>query len=151
MATGRQPVNFLFGVLMGESVHQGAPSVPSGGAVDPCLTEVPERNVLRSLNASSLPQVEWLKNEQVLNSQMDANIVTRADHNLIINEARLSDSGNYTCLASNVVARRRSATATVVVFGRPWLLMRMLTPVSTGGAASLSVLIRFCSSQCASL
>lgn len=71
-----------------------------------------------SLSLLSCRQVEWLKNEELVSSLTDDNIDTRADHNLIINEARLSDSGNYTCLASNIVAKRRSATATVVVFGK---------------------------------
>lgn len=56
--------------------------------------------------------MDWLKDEQVLTPQGHA-------HNLIIAEAQLSDSGNYTCLASNVAARRRSSTAAVVVYGMP--------------------------------
>ena len=56
-------------------------------------------------------QVSLLKNDEPLNTEDK-----RADNNLIISEARLSDSGNYTCLASNIVAKRGRANAAVVIY-----------------------------------
>ncbi|CAL8406138.1 unnamed protein product [Arctogadus glacialis] len=89
-----------------------SPAASSPAASSPAASSPAASSPAASLGVSgSGPSVSWLKNGKLLNTEDK-----RADHNLIISEARLSDSGNYTCLASNIVAKRRSANAAVVIY-----------------------------------
>ena len=62
-------------------------------------------------------QVFWLKNGKPIDSKKDINFIITSEGNLLINQARLIDTGNYTCGAQNLANRRLSEPAALSVIG----------------------------------
>ncbi|XP_032869996.1 netrin receptor UNC5D isoform X2 [Amblyraja radiata] len=87
---------------------------------DPQAKEVPLEGkiILHCRPPEGVPsaKVEWLKNEVPIDLRSDPNVYSTVEHSLIIEQVQLTDAGNYTCVAENVVARRRTTAATLTVF-----------------------------------
>ena len=59
----------------------------------------------------------WLKDGERLDVDADVNVIISHEGSLIVSQARLGDSGNYTCGAQNVAGRRLSDVALLTVYG----------------------------------
>ena len=62
------------------------------------------------------PNIYWLKNEREIDESDSDYIVTQEGHLIIVN-AKLSDSGNFTCVAENIAATRKTNPAEVNIYG----------------------------------
>nr|CAD7199716.1 unnamed protein product [Timema douglasi] len=60
------------------------------------------------------PTVYWLKNSAPL--ETDTNLIVSSEGHLLVGQARLEDTANYTCVAENVAAHRLSEAARLVVY-----------------------------------
>ncbi|XP_067671144.1 netrin receptor UNC5C-like isoform X6 [Haliotis asinina] len=62
-----------------------------------------------------LPQVFWLKDGIQINTK-EMNFIISSEGSLLISQARLKDTGNYTCGATNPASRRLSESAVLTVY-----------------------------------
>uniref|UniRef100_A0A0K8TDJ2 Netrin receptor UNC5 n=1 Tax=Lygus hesperus TaxID=30085 RepID=A0A0K8TDJ2_LYGHE len=62
-----------------------------------------------------LPRVYWLRNGVPLEPS-DTNIIMSSEGHLLVNQARLQDTANYSCVAENIAARRVSDPAALTVY-----------------------------------
>ncbi|XP_049821786.1 netrin receptor UNC5C-like isoform X2 [Aethina tumida] len=60
------------------------------------------------------PRVYWLRNDQVL--QSDTAILVTSEGHLLIGEAKTQDTGNYTCVAENIAAKRIATPSQITVY-----------------------------------
>lgn len=65
-----------------------------------------------------MPEVFWLRDGVEIDTSRDTNFIISNDGGLILNQAKLTDAGNYTCGAKNVASRRLSASAILTVYGK---------------------------------
>ncbi|GLH00562.1 uncharacterized protein GBIM_06905, partial [Gryllus bimaculatus] len=60
------------------------------------------------------PRVYWLRNGVPL--EPDTNLIVSSEGHLLVGQARLQDTANYSCVAENVAARRVSEPAQLTVY-----------------------------------
>lgn len=60
------------------------------------------------------PRIYWLRGGQPL--QTDTTVVVSSEGHLLIGQARPQDTGNYTCVAENIAAKRLSNAAQITVY-----------------------------------
>jgi len=70
--------------------------------------------------------VYWLKDKEPVDADTDINLIISNEGNLLISQVRLTDTGNYTCVAENVASRRLTEPAQLTVYGTRNLLLHRL-------------------------
>ena len=62
--------------------------------------------------------VSWLRNGVPINPSSESNFIVSSSGSLLILQAKLSDTANYSCVAANVARQRTSPAALVTVYSK---------------------------------
>ena len=62
--------------------------------------------------------VSWLRNGVPLDPSSESNFIISSSGSLLILQAKLSDTANYSCVAANVARQRTSPAALVTVYSK---------------------------------
>jgi len=71
-----------------------------------------------------MPGISWLRDGRVIergggdSPNSNSNYIITADGHFLIAQTRLSDMGNYSCVAENIASRRVSEPALLTVYGK---------------------------------
>lgn len=79
--------------------------------------EIGHQTELRCVPPEGLPQprIYWLRGNTPLDT--DTTMLVTSEGHLLLGQARERDTGNYTCVAENLAARRLATPAQIVVYG----------------------------------
>ena len=81
--------------------------------------------------------MSWLRNGVPIDTSTDSNFIISSSGSLLILQAKLSDTANYSCVAANVARQRTSPAALVTVFSKyqctslSWLAVMLIETTST--------------------
>ena len=67
--------------------------------------------------------VSWLRNGVPIDANTDSNFIISSSGSLLILQAKMSDTANYSCVASNVARQRTSPAALVNVYSKYLAMM----------------------------
>lgn len=66
------------------------------------------------------PVVYWMRGNQKV--EQDTTVVISSEGDLVIGQARPQDSGNYTCVAENIAAKRMAPPVQITVVGKSTII-----------------------------
>lgn len=82
--------------------------------------ELDSQTELRCIPPSGVPPpvISWVRDTRIIDPKQDPNYIITADGHLLIAQIRLSDMGNYSCVAENIANKRTSEPGLLTVYGK---------------------------------